>query len=113
MKRVILIATMLALGACTTVAPPMQTRYGLDPAGNITSYQYQAPVDDSNTVKVLQTVAIVGLGVLGMYFVMDAAGVWDKDDPAPAAATPANPLIQTGGTATWSGDFVQPIYTPL
>jgi len=103
---------MLIFAGCAS-QPQLQTRYALDADGNIAQQQYLAPADDSNTLKVAQTIGIVALGFLGMYFIMDAAGVWDDDKPAPAAA-PSNPaLVPTSGSTQWETNFIQQTYVPL
>jgi len=108
MMKAILLATMLALGACQTT-PQYQVRYTLSPSGDLV--QTQVPVPNDN--RVLETLAIVGLGIVGMYFVGEAFDVWDDDDPAPPPPAPTNPLVPTGGTQSWSTDFIQPVYQPL
>ena len=111
MKRIILIAALLSLGACAS-APTMQTRYGLDGAGNLTQQQYIVDGSDTNS-KVWESVAVIGAGIIGFYFIGELFDVWDSDDPAPVASSPG--LTASGGTSMteWTTDFIYPSWTEL
>ena len=92
--KLLLLIPMLIFAGCATQQPTMQTRYVMDSSGNLAQQQYLVPASDTGN-KLLETVAIVGLGIVGLYFVGEVFDVWD-DDPAPAAA-PSNPLVAAGG----------------
>jgi len=118
MKRFIYLTvaiSLLALGACTTAAPPMQTRYALSQNGNITSYQYQPPANGSacTTGSINWCVAAaITAGVLVGVWGLDR--VFNKPDTSEPSA-PSNPLIASGGSSTseWSTDFLVPTWTPV
>jgi len=118
MKRLMttaLLSTMLAIGGCATAPPTIQSRYELDDTGNIVQRQYVQPAPET-TSKLAETALIIGLGIIGLYFVGEVFDVWE-DDPAPAAAPaqPVNQLVPKGGTSqsSWTTDFIAPTWTTV
>ena len=108
MKRIILVAMLLSLGACAS-APTMQTRYGLDGAGNLTQQQYIVDGSDTNS-KVWESVAVIGAGIIGFYFIGELFDVWDKDDPAPVASGPFVLPASGESTSSYTNSYILPDY---
>lgn len=113
MKRAILIAVTLFLGACATAQPTLRTTYGLDASGNLVERQVLVPAADNGSSKVLESVAIIGLGIVGLYFVGELFDVWDDDKPQ-AAAAPVSPLVPSSGmqyqVTGFNSEFIAPVY---
>jgi len=72
----IMIVTLLISG-CVTKPAQVQTRYELDGSGDIVQRQYMVPAQDDN--RVLESAMIIGLGLVGLYFVGELFDVWDED----------------------------------
>lgn len=109
-KLLILVPAILIFAGCAMQQQPtMGMRYALDGNGNLTQQQYLIPAPPPDN-RLLETLAVVGLGLVGFYFVGEAFDIWDKD-PAPALAQ-SNPtgLVASGGQTSWSTDFIQPVY---
>jgi hypothetical protein len=110
-KLIMVAVAMLVATGCATQTPTTRLVYSLDAnqnlvANNVTSYE------SSNSNKALETMAIIGLGIVGLYFVGELFDVWDDDEPkTQSAPAPDNGLVQTGGS--WEADYIQPVYQPL
>jgi len=111
-KLLILIPALLIFAGCATTEPQMKVRYVLDSSGNLQQQSYLEPGTSDN--RVLETLFIVGLGIVGLYFVGEVFDVWDDDsNDTPPPAQPANPLVPVAGQTSWSTDFIQPVYQPV
>jgi len=110
MKRMILIAALLALGACAS-APTMQTRYALDSGGNLVEQQYmtqKASGCEAGSINWCVAGAIVAgvvLGVWGLDRVFN-----DDDEPTQTMSplTPSNGFSTTTTTSEFDNTFITP-----
>jgi len=109
-KLLVLIPALLIFAGCASQPAHMSTRYVLDGDGNIAQQQYMVPAKSDN--RLLETVAIVGLGIVGLYFVGEVFDVWD-DDPAPAPAQGPSLIPSSGhSSTTTTSDFDTQFITP-
>ena len=110
MKRLatlILVPILLSLGACaSSPSQHLETRYGIDGSGNLVERQVMVQDPTDNSMKIWETLGIIGLSFVGLYFVGEVFDVWDDDDSssssAPPPAAPVSPFVLP---ASSSGSF--------
>lgn len=114
-KKAVVLAVTLALGACASAQPQLKTRYVLDSKGDLATEQYYVQAQSDND-KYWKTALVVGasvLGIAGMVYLIDT---WTSDDTTTTtAAPPSNGLVPTGGSSSssWSTDYLVPTYVPV
>ena len=127
--KLLTVCIPLLLGGCASMsAQQYQTRladcnsrtaFTIDASGNLVKAAPNCSHIQPTGGNALSTgeIVLVGGAVAGVVYL-----IYKLIDEKNASTTTTNnvapqqsPLFQTGGTSTqsWSGDFVQPIYTPL
>ena len=107
MRKLILVAALLSLGACAG-APQFKTQYALNSEGNLV--ERQVPVANNDNVDLWWKIPlVVGAAFLGAYGLSE---MLDDDDPAPAPAAPGPFVLPASGesTSSYSNSYILPDY---